>query len=110
MIFFYNVYYMSGKKEFKKLINYMNEIKFWIPDYVKFNLNELINKWNKKNKNIDDYFEMKKNLTELNGFFNLGNESKKKEDELWREYKNKTLEYRVKNMHKSDNLLFMNFN
>lgn len=39
----------------------------------KNNLRELILIWNKKNKTIDDYFEMKENHTPLKDFFNLGN-------------------------------------
>jgi len=100
---------MWGKKEFTKFINYINKINLLMPDDIKSNLWDLINKWNKKNKIIDEYFEMKENHTNLNDFFNLI-EPKTIQDELWLIYINKTMDYRVKNMHKSNNLIYMNFN
>ena len=71
------------KKKITNIIKYFNENNINISSDCKGNIKDLIKQLNKKDKNIDDYFDMKNNHTYITGeLIEIGGEIK----ELWDDY------------------------
>lgn len=81
------------KKKFIKIVKYINENNLNLSSNCKKNLKGLIQQWNKKDKNSDDYFDMKNFHTYITGELNeMGGEIK----ELWDDYLMSGLRFRTK--------------
>ena len=84
------------KKKFTKVIKHLNiNNNGNFTNDCKGNIKDLIKKWNKKDKNIQDYFDMKNNHTYITGELDeTGGEIK----ELWVDYLMSGLTFRTKLM------------
>ena len=81
------------RKKFIKIVNYINENNLKLSSDCKKNLKGLIKQWNKKDKNMEDYFDMKNFHTYIISELNeLGGEIK----ELWDDYLMSGLTFRTK--------------
>lgn len=93
------------KKKFTKIVNYINGNNLKLSSDCKKNLKGLIQQWNKKDKNTDDYFDMKNFHTYITGELDeLGGEIK----ELWDDYLMSGLTFRTKLMHLNHEIQSLN--
>lgn len=86
----------DGKQEFKNLIIFINTNNVELPNDQRSYLSNLIEKWNNKNKTLEDYFNMKNNHSYLGHYMMSSNNSEL--SELWNKYIETTMSYRVKMM------------
>ena len=62
-------YSSSGKPEFCEIVEYMSANGIWLEGYVESEFEQLRLKWNRDNKQLSDYFEMKKQHNRIAHFF-----------------------------------------
>ena len=90
------------KKLFTKIIKYININKIKLDEKHSKELKELIIKWNKPNKTMNDYFDMKNNHTYLTKQLD---KYSKELDDLWMVYLEAGLKERVTMMRTMTNNL-----
>ncbi len=85
----------SGKKELCQFIEYVNQRNVILPVEFKTHITSLISRWRRKNKTIDDYFHIKNDNNNIQSLFNKYNVCDERMKELWEDYMNTTLSYRI---------------
>jgi hypothetical protein len=85
----------SGKREFCQFIEYVNQRNVILPIEFKTHITSLISRWRRRNKTIDDYFLIKNDNNNIQTLFNKYNIHDERMKELWEQYINTTLSYRI---------------